>query len=179
MGVRPRWRPRIPRRAQGGAAEGGHYAGCKSAAYLSQSAIPLDRPTLIGPNRRKLTLCDPTRPLLGNLNANSTTIQPLSNPAPTIGNLNPFTTARSRQTDDPALDKHPRLNHPSCRIQERFRLNRPTFVILPQPVVPNLLEDEVAVEGLVGYGRLLVLRLYICGRLARKELVAEIHPAGP
>ena len=52
----------------------------KSAAYLSQSARPLDRPTLIGPNRRKLTLCDPTQPLLGNLNANSTTIQPLSNP---------------------------------------------------------------------------------------------------
>ena len=86
---------------------------------------------------------------------------------------------RSYQTDDPALDKHPRLNHPSCLIQERFRHNYPTFVILPQPVVPDLLEDEIAVEGLVGYGRLLVLRLDICGRLARKELVAEIHPAGP
>ena len=36
----------------------------------------------------------------------------------------------SRQTDDPALGKHPRLNHPSCRIQERFRLNHPSFVIL-------------------------------------------------
>ena len=81
-------------------------------------------------------------PPLDNLNANSTTIQPLSNPAPTIGNLNPPTTdlqpprnrepitttpqsfpnhvpaARSRQTDDPALGKHPRLNHLSCRIQE-------------------------------------------------------------
>ena len=36
----------------------------------------------------------------------------------------------SRQTDDSALDKHPRLNHPSCRIQERFRHNHPSFVIL-------------------------------------------------
>ena len=80
--------------------------------------------------------------------------QPLSNPAPTIGNLNPSSSllqpprnrepitttpqsfpdnnpaARSRQTDDPALGKHPRLNHPSCRIQERFRHNHPTFAIL-------------------------------------------------
>ena len=84
--------------------------------------------------------------------------QPLSNPAPTIGNLNqsssvlqpprnrePITTtpqsfpnnnpvARSRQTDDPALGKHPRLNHPSCRIQERFRLNRPTSTILESTI---------------------------------------------
>ena len=36
----------------------------------------------------------------------------------------------SRQTDDSALGKHPRLNHPSCRIQERFRHNHPPFVIL-------------------------------------------------
>ena len=36
----------------------------------------------------------------------------------------------SRQTDDSALGKHPRLNHPSCRIQERFRHNRPTSTIL-------------------------------------------------
>ena len=94
------------------------------------------------------------RPLLDNLNANSTTIQPLPNPAPTIGSLNPPTTdlqpprnresitttpqsfpnnnpaVRSRQTDNPALGKHPRLNHPPCRIQERFRLNHPTSVIL-------------------------------------------------
>ena len=33
--------------------------------------------------------------------------------------------ARSRQTDDPALGKKPRLNHPSCRAQERFRHNHP------------------------------------------------------
>ena len=83
-----------------------------------------------------------------------TILQPLSNPAPTIGNLNPSTTdlqpprnrepitttpqsflnhipaARSRQTDYFALDKQPRLNHPSCRIQERFRHNHPTFAIL-------------------------------------------------
>ena len=80
--------------------------------------------------------------------------EPLSTPAPIIGNLNPPTivlkpprnrepitttpqlfsnhipAARSRQTDDPALGKHPRLNHPSCRIQERFRHNHPTFAIL-------------------------------------------------
>ena len=36
--------------------------------------------------------------------------------------------ARSRQKDDPALGKHPRLNHPSCRIQERFRHNHSIFV---------------------------------------------------
>ena len=83
-----------------------------------------------------------------------TILQPLSNPAPTIGNLNPSSsvlqpprnrepitttpqlfpnhipTARSRQTDDPALGKHPRLNHPSCRIQERFRHNHSPSVIL-------------------------------------------------
>ena len=60
--------------------------------------------------------------------------------------------ARSHQTDDPALGKHPRLNPPSCRIQERFRHNHPTFVILPQPIVPDLLEDKIAVKGLVGDG---------------------------
>ena len=38
--------------------------------------------------------------------------------------------ARSRQTDNPSLGKKPRLNHPSCRIQERFRLNHPTSTIL-------------------------------------------------
>jgi len=43
---------------------------------------------------------------------------------------NHITSARSRQTGDSALGKHPRLNHPSCRIQERFRLNHPTFSIL-------------------------------------------------
>ena len=59
MGVRPRWRPRIPRRAQGGAAEGGHYAGCKSAAYLSQSARPLDRSTLIDSMRPYPTATQP------------------------------------------------------------------------------------------------------------------------
>ena len=53
------------------------------------------------------------------------------------------------------------------------------YTPLPQPVVPDRLEDEIAVEGLVGDGRLFVLRLYIRSRLARKELVAEIHPAGP
>ena len=31
--------------------------------------------------------------------------------------------ARSRQTDDPTLDKHPRLNHRPCLIQERFLHN--------------------------------------------------------
>ena len=56
---------------------------------------------------------------------------------------------------------------------------RPPRLSLPQPVVPDRLEDEVAVEGLVGDGRLLVLRLDIRGRLPQKELVAEIHPAGP
>ena len=128
MGVRPRWRPRIPRRAQGGAAEGGHYAGCKSAAYLSQSAIPLDRPTLIGPNRRKLTLCDPTQ-LLFNHNhfSNHYTIA-----------FQPRTNHREPQPHpQPSLNRHatasqPRTNHnhPSCRIQERFRLNHPTSVSL-------------------------------------------------
>ena len=49
----------------------------------------------------------------------------------------------------------------------------------PQPVVPDLLEDKIAVKGLVGDGGLLVLSLDICGCLARKELVAEIDPAGP
>ena len=54
----PRWRPRIPRRAQGGAAEGGHYAGCKSAAYLSQPARPLDSNRLYAtlPNRYSTTI---------------------------------------------------------------------------------------------------------------------------
>ena len=59
MGVRPRWRPRIPRRAQGGAAEGGHYAGCKSAAYLSQPARPLDRSTLTDSMRPYPTATQP------------------------------------------------------------------------------------------------------------------------
>lgn len=49
----------------------------------------------------------------------------------------------------------------------------------PQPVVPDLLEDEIAVEGLVGDRRLLVLCLDIRGRLPREELVAEIHPSWP
>ena len=52
-------------------------------------------------------------------------------------------------------------------------------ISLPQPVVPDLLEDKIAVEGLVGDGGLLVLRLDICGCLARQKLVAEIDPAGP
>ena len=87
-------------------------------------------------------LAPPTdgRPTIGQLKhyttISPTTAQPLSNPAPTIGNLNPSTTdlqpphnretitttpqsfpnhipaARSRQTDDPALGKHPRLQEP-------------------------------------------------------------------
>ncbi len=31
----------------------------------------------------------------------------------------------------------PRLNHPSCRIQERFRLNHPTSMILQRRQQPN------------------------------------------
>jgi len=60
--------------------------------------------------------------------------QPSSNRFPTphqpSGTSTPPQPSFSRQTDDPALGKHPRLNHPSCRIQERFRLNHPTSAIL-------------------------------------------------
>ena len=64
--------------------------------------------------------------------------------------------ARSHQTDDPALGKHPRLNHPSCRTQERFRHNHPTSVILQLQPLINLnststttrpLSDPIKMEG--------------------------------
>ena len=129
---------------------------CGSSPDLKRLKLPLSPP------RARPAGAKPTerarRPTFGQFK-HCTTIsptiqQPLSNPAPTIGNLNqsssvlqpprnrePITTtphlpynhipaARSRQTDDPALGKHPRLNHPSCRIQERFRRNHPTFAIL-------------------------------------------------
>ena len=59
------------------------------------------------------------RPPFGNPSANSATMQPLSNSD---------TDATNRHAT--ASQPQPRLNHPSCRIQERFRLNHPTSVIL-------------------------------------------------
>ena len=56
---------------------------------------------------------------------------------------------------------------------------RPPRLSLPQPVVPDLLEDKIAVKGLVGDGGLLVLSLDICGRLVREKLISEIDPARP
>ena len=66
----------------------------KSAAYLSQSARPLDRPTLIGPNRRKLTLCIHTRPYPTAIQPQPF-FQPLHNRLPTtttFGKLNQSST---------------------------------------------------------------------------------------
>jgi len=60
----------------------------------------------------------------------TTVLQPPRNREPITAtphlHYNHIPAARSRQTDDSALGKHPRLNHPSCRSQERFRHNHPT-----------------------------------------------------
>ena len=68
------------------------------------------------------------------LSATSSTIQPLYIRFPTPPQPSETSTppqpSFSRLSDDSALGKNPRLNHPSCRIQERFRLNHPTSVIL-------------------------------------------------
>ena len=133
------------------------------AGHNTRSGVKLSNgPVRRTPNSRIdpiSALAPPTdgRPTIGQLKhyttISPTTAQPLSNPAPTIGNLNPSPTdlqpprnrepitttpqsfpnhipaARSRQTDDSALGKHPRLNRPSCRIHnprdsESQRLNR-------------------------------------------------------
>ena len=63
----------------------------------------------------------------------TTAFQPRPNhrkPQPLHNRPSPPQPSFSRQTDDSALGKNPRLNHPSCRIQERFRLNHPTSTIL-------------------------------------------------
>ena len=129
-------------------------------------------------------LAPPTdgRPTFGNPNANSATMQPLSNsdtdatnrnstttfsqpfpqpscnrfptprqPSGTSTNLHPsfnrhatasqsqqrlicltitFQPPESAKRTIPRLANHQRLNHPSCRIQERFRHNHPTSAIL-------------------------------------------------
>ena len=148
MGVRPRWRPRIPRRAQGGAAEGGHYAGCKSAAYLSQPARPLDSNRLYAtlPNRYSTTI--QTQPqkrrarqmcrawrgrdarfLSDKLRSRSRTSigrTHIRNPLarfPTNG-FRPHSEDRRRFNHFPtpiwteSTATQPRSNHPSCRIRE-------------------------------------------------------------
>ena len=159
----PRCCPRIPRRAQGGAAEGGHYAGCKSAAHLSHTVRPTARlhATLIDPMPLRRPRTD-IRPPFGTLNANSATMQPLSNsdtdatnrhstisqtiqqplsnPAPTIGNLNPSTTVlqppdgRFRAWQTPTTQP----SFVSSTRTTRFRLNLPTSLISQlQPILIN------------------------------------------
>ena len=68
----------------------------------------------------------------------STRLQPSFNRHATASQSQPrlncypitFQPPESAKRTIPRLANHPRLNHPSCRIQERFRLNHPTSTIL-------------------------------------------------
>ena len=95
---------------------------------------PLDRPTLTYSNRLYATLP----------NRYSTTIQtqPLSNPAPTIGNLNPSTTCRRRQCNSPRYNKPetPHLPAPSliaiCDWESNGKQHDETPTVYKTPSLP-------------------------------------------
>ena len=133
------------------------------AGHNTRSGVKLSNGPVRRTQIAELTLSPPLlRPrtdarLSDNSNITQPFLQPLHNRFPTPAPTNPFTTvlqpprnrepitttpqsfpnhipaARSHQTDDPALGKHPRLNRPSCRIQELHDLD----TTIPHPSCPK------------------------------------------